>query len=71
MNRARHRVRRPAPFLRPDRSCRNALAFLAIAGLAGPAWALRAQTGQLLDATGHRVAVAVPDIGLPPLATGR
>ncbi|MER8035158.1 hypothetical protein [Streptomyces hydrogenans] len=71
MNRARHRVRRPAPFLRPDRSCRNALAFLAIAGLAGPAWALRAQTGQFLDATGHRVAVAVPDIDLPLLATGR
>ncbi|MFC8278044.1 hypothetical protein ACFUJR_37045 [Streptomyces sp. NPDC057271] len=54
----------------PDRSGRIALAFLAIAGLAGPTWALRTQAGQLLDATGHRVAVAVPDIVLPPLATG-
>ncbi|MCX2178960.1 hypothetical protein KV205_00160 [Streptomyces sp. SKN60] len=71
MSRARHRVRRPAPFMGPDRSCRNALTFLAIAGLAGPAWALRTQTGQLLDATGYRVAVAVPDTVLPPLATGR
>ncbi|MFE7809399.1 hypothetical protein ACFU51_32980 [Streptomyces sp. NPDC057430] len=54
----------------PDRSGRIALAFLAIAGLAGPTWALRTQAGQLLDATGHRVAVAVPDVVLPPLATG-
>ncbi|WP_406082415.1 hypothetical protein OG468_35335 [Streptomyces zaomyceticus] len=55
----------------PDRSGRIALAFLAFAGLAGPAWSLRGQVGQLLTA-GHRAAVTAPDDIVPPsLATGR
>ncbi|CUM36828.1 hypothetical protein BN2537_2621 [Streptomyces venezuelae] len=71
MSRARHRGRRPAPRMGPDRSGRIALAFLAVAGLAGPAWSLRGQVGQLLTA-GHRVAVTAPDDIVPPsLATGR
>ncbi|WP_457537779.1 hypothetical protein [Streptomyces filamentosus] len=47
--------------VRGDRSGRYALTFLALAGLAGPAWALRSQTHQLLGAADHRPAVAVPD----------
>ncbi|GGW01297.1 hypothetical protein GCM10010230_31340 [Streptomyces narbonensis] len=39
--------------------------FLALAGLAGPAWALRSQADQLLSSAGDRAAVAVPDA--PPL----
>ncbi|GGR13549.1 hypothetical protein GCM10010282_02410 [Streptomyces roseolus] len=61
MSRSRHR-RRPAPVrARADRSGRYALTFLALVGLAGPAWALRSQTDHLLGSPGHRAAVAVPD----------
>lgn len=55
----------------PDRSGRTALTFLAFVGLAGPSWALRTQAVQLLDATGDRVAMAVPDVVPPSLVTGR
>ncbi|MFE2556740.1 hypothetical protein ACFXGT_12000 [Streptomyces sp. NPDC059352] len=69
MSRSRHR-RRPVPVrVRADRSGRYALTFLALAGLAGPAWALRSQTDQLLASHGHRAAVAVPDVLPLPHAT--
>ncbi len=73
MNRSRHR--RPAApahaLVRADRSSRFALTFLALAGLAGPAWTLRSQADQLLSSPGHRVAVAVPDALPLPHATTR
>ncbi len=67
MNRPRHRTPRPLPRVRADRSGRIALTFLVFAGLAGPAWSLRTHAGQLLGATVHRAAVAVPDIVSAPL----
>ncbi|WP_435059980.1 hypothetical protein [Streptomyces sp. bgisy060] len=72
MSRSRHR-RRPAPVhVRADRSSRYALTFLALAGLAGPAWALRSQANQLLGSPSHRTALAVPDVPpLPHATTGR
>ncbi|MFG2836933.1 hypothetical protein ACGFZH_20415 [Streptomyces zaomyceticus] len=70
MNGARHRAPRPEPHMRTDRSSRIALAFLAFVGLAGPAWTLRTQAGQLLDSTDHRVDVAVPDVTPPSPFTG-
>lgn len=69
MSRARHRFPHARPRVRADHSGRIALAFLAFAGLAGPAWTLRNHTGQLLDATVHRAAVAAPDIASAPLST--
>ncbi|WP_063885376.1 MULTISPECIES: hypothetical protein [unclassified Streptomyces] len=53
------------------RSDRFALAFLALAGLVGPAWALRDQAVQLVGDMRHRPAVAAPDVSLPHLAPGR
>ncbi|QES21288.1 hypothetical protein DEJ46_21055 [Streptomyces venezuelae] len=75
MSRSRHR--RPTARalatsrVRADRSSRCALTFLALAGLAGPAWALRSHADQLLASAGHRAAVAVPDALPLPHATDR
>ncbi|WP_237305372.1 hypothetical protein [Streptomyces sp. SAT1] len=55
----------------PVRSDRFALAFLALAGLVGPAWALRDQAVQLAGDMRHRPAVAVPDASLPHVVPGR
>ncbi|MFC7866341.1 hypothetical protein ACFU5B_21260 [Streptomyces murinus] len=71
MSRPRHR-RPTAPVLvRADRSSRYALTFLALAGLAGPAWVLRSHAGQLLESASGRAAVAVPDALPVPDATDR
>ncbi|MFJ9430965.1 hypothetical protein ACIRQY_15065 [Streptomyces sp. NPDC101490] len=69
MSGSRHRrptVRVLAPArVRTDRSSRYALTFLALAGLAAPAWTLRSHADQLIDLSGRRPApVAVPG-GLP------
>lgn len=37
------------------------LTFLAVAGLVGPAWALREHAGPLIGSGGHRPSVAAPD----------
>ncbi|MFD4373344.1 hypothetical protein [Streptomyces sp. NPDC058486] len=72
MSRSRHRRPTAPVHVRADRSSRYALTFLALAGLAGPAWALRSQTDHLLGSPGHRAAVAVPDaLPLPHATTDR
>ncbi|MFJ6696509.1 hypothetical protein ACIQM4_10600 [Streptomyces sp. NPDC091272] len=53
---------------RLDRGSRLALAALALAGPAGPAWVLREQADPLLGAGSHPPAVAEPDDGLPRTA---
>ncbi|MFC3233051.1 hypothetical protein CP967_18070 [Streptomyces nitrosporeus] len=73
MSRSRHR--RPATpahaLVRADRSSRFALTFLALAGLAGPAWALRSQADQLLGSPARRAAVAMPEAFPLPRTTDR
>ncbi|MGW9447660.1 hypothetical protein [Streptomyces sp. NPDC055632] len=63
--------RRQARSATPVRSDRFALAFLALAGLVGPAWALRDQAVQLVGDMSHRPVAAAPDVSLPHLAPGR
>ncbi|MET9935793.1 MULTISPECIES: hypothetical protein [unclassified Streptomyces] len=71
MSGTHRRQARSATPVRHDRSDRFALAFLALAGLVGPAWALRDQAVQLVGDMRHRPAVAAPDVSLPHLASGR
>lgn len=57
--------------MRVDPSSRNALVLLASTGLVGPAWTLRTQADQFLDATGLRGAVVAPDVAPAPIITDR
>ncbi|MET8922845.1 hypothetical protein ABZW26_10630 [Streptomyces sp. NPDC004623] len=50
---------------RADHGGRIALTFLAVAGLVGPAWALREHTGPLLEGAGQRPTTVAPDTSLP------
>ncbi|MFF6834105.1 MULTISPECIES: hypothetical protein [unclassified Streptomyces] len=71
MSGTRRRQARSATLVRHDRSDRFALVFLALAGLVGPAWALRDQAVQLVGDMSHRPAVAAPDASLPHLVPSR
>lgn len=62
--RRRHARNDASRTARSDRGGRIALTFLAVAGLAGPAWALREHVGPLLEGAGHRPSAAAPDASL-------
>jgi hypothetical protein len=68
----RHRHARPATpaLVRFDRSGGLALAFLAFAGLAGPAWALRGHADSVVGAA-RPMTTAAPDASLPRSASGK
>lgn len=63
--RRRHARNAASRTARPDHGSRIALTFLAVAGLVGPAWALREHAGPLLEGAGHRPSAAAPDASLP------
>lgn len=50
---------------RSDHGGRIAFTFLAVAGLVGPAWALREHADPLLEGAGHRPTAVAPDASLP------
>ncbi|MFD9603373.1 hypothetical protein [Streptomyces sp. NPDC059970] len=62
----RRHPRHAAPIpARSDRGGRLALTFLAVAGLVGPAWALREHADPLLDGADHRSSAVAPDASTP------
>lgn len=64
--RRRHARNAASRTARSDHGGRLALTFLAVAGLVGPAWALREHAGPLLEGAGHRPSAVAPDASLPP-----
>ena len=69
MNATRHRHAKPAvpTLVRFDRSGRLALALLAFAGLAGPAWALRDHADRVVGAPRQAVGITGQDVSLSDL----
>lgn len=63
--RRRHARSAASRTARSDHGGRIALTFLAVAGLVGPAWALREHAGPLLEGAGHRPSAVAPDASLP------
>ncbi|WP_329615331.1 hypothetical protein OG244_21380 [Streptomyces brevispora] len=62
----RRQTRNAASFsAQSDRGSRIALTLLAVAGLVGPAWALREHAGPLLEGAGHRSSAVAPDASPP------
>ncbi|WP_406420686.1 hypothetical protein OH809_22545 [Streptomyces sp. NBC_00873] len=67
MTGARHRrPRYAAPTPPQSDRARFALTFLAVAGLVGPAWALREHAAPLLDGASRRSTVVAPEASARP-----
>lgn len=62
--RRRHRRKAAPRAVRPEGGG-IALTILALAGLVGPAWALREQAAPLLKSLGHQPAAVSPDASRP------
>lgn len=62
--RRRHARNAASRTARSGQGGRIALTFLAVAGLVGPAWALREHAGPLLGSGGHRPSAVAPDASL-------
>ncbi|MFF6907366.1 hypothetical protein ACFY9Q_15625 [Streptomyces sp. NPDC012389] len=63
-DRRRH-ARKAAPRSVRPKGGGIALTLLTVAGLVGPAWALREQAAPLLDGLGHQPAAVPPDASPP------